>query len=457
MRLRPSRRNRDRRLPSAGEDAIRAEIAAQTPQTRSPSYRLAFHDPDFLVRDELRPVRLQLELMKPELLLAEHRIDSTIVVFGSARMQDPDLCGPAQLRRKPGCVLDRKRAYDEAQAFRLASAAGQRQGGRRRFVVITGGGPGVMEAANRGAHDVGAVSIGLNVVLPHEQRPNPYITPELCFQFHYFAIRKLHFMLRARALVCFPGGFGTLDELFEALTLIQTGKAKPMPLLLFDEAYWRRVINLEAMAEERTIAPKDVELVKYVESAGQAWDAIARYYGLDAPDARDAREWAAAMCPEKSRSRAPESLPPAGRAVRPPRMARRVGCHAKKILPGGPLRPAVRRMVALVLVWDLVAACAPAGTTPDRPAGTAERERAEATARSPAGAETCRRGRLTDEGVECQAMRGPDGRLYTLVGDLGDPPAAGEACVCGRVAELSSCMQGTTVVVSWIGPPDSCP
>jgi uncharacterized protein (TIGR00730 family) len=284
MRVRSlRRRNRERRLPSAGEDAIRAEIATQTPQTRSPSYRLAFHDPDFLVRDELRPVRLQLELMKPELLLAEHKIDSTIVVFGSARTPGPDICGAAERRQKPGCVLDPKRAYDEARAFaRLASAAGQGHGARRRFVVVTGGGPGVMEAANRGAHDVGAVSIGLNVVLPHEQHPNHYITPELCFQFHYFAIRKLHFMLRARALVCFPGGFGTLDELFEALTLIQTGKAKPMPLLLFDEAYWRRVINLEAMAEEGTIAAKDVELVRYVESAEQAWDVIARYYGLDA-------------------------------------------------------------------------------------------------------------------------------------------------------------------------------
>jgi hypothetical protein len=147
-----------------------------------------------------------------------------------------------------------------------------------------------MEAANRGAQDVGAESIGLNIVLPHEQHPNPYITPELCFQFHYFAIRKLHFMLRARALVCFPGGFGTLDELFEALTLIQTGKAEPMPLLLFDEAYWRRIINLEAMAEEGTIAPKDVQLVQYVESAEQAWDVIAQYYQLDDRTAGDVGE-----------------------------------------------------------------------------------------------------------------------------------------------------------------------
>ena len=292
MPVRPlRRRNRERRLPSADEDAARAEVAAETAQTRSPSYRLAFHDPDFLLREELRPVRLQLELMKPELLLAEHRIESTIVVFGSARMRDPDLCDPAELRPRPGCVLDKRRAYEQARLFaRLASEAGQQHGGRRRFVVVTGGGPGVMEAANRGADDVGAESIGLNIVLPHEQHPNPYTTPELSFQFHYFAIRKLHFMLRARALVCFPGGFGTLDELFEALTLIQTGKSKPMPLLLFDEAYWRRVINFDAMVEEETIAPEDRELICYVESAEQAWDTIVHYYRADGRTARDAGE-----------------------------------------------------------------------------------------------------------------------------------------------------------------------
>lgn len=268
------------RLPSAGVDRERAGIIEETEQTRSPAYRLAYADDDFLLRDELRPVRLQLELMKPELLLGEHEIDSTVVVFGSARIPAPD----AEDRpRRAGCVLDQKRAYQEARQFaRLVSIAGQRPtGAKRRFVVVTGGGPGVMEAANRGAHDVGAESIGLNIVLPHEQAPNPYITPELCFQFHYFAVRKLHFMLRALALVCFPGGFGTLDELFEALTLIQTGKAQPMPVLLFDETYWRRIVNFEAMVEEGVISPGDLELFRYVESAEEAWRLICTHYGLD--------------------------------------------------------------------------------------------------------------------------------------------------------------------------------
>ncbi len=268
-------------LPNAGEDLRRAGITEETAQTRSPAYRLAYADDDFLLRDELRPVRLQLELMKPELLLGEHEIDSTVVVFGSARIPAPDT-GTEEPPKRPGCVLDHKRAYEEARQFaRLVSIAGQRPtGARRRFVVVTGGGPGIMEAANRGAHDVGAESIGLNIVLPHEQAPNPYISPELCFQFHYFAIRKLHFMLRALALVCFPGGFGTLDELFEALTLIQTGKAQPMPVLLFDETYWRRIVNFEAMVEEGVISPGDLELFRYVESAEEAWRTIYTHYRL---------------------------------------------------------------------------------------------------------------------------------------------------------------------------------
>ena len=266
-------------LPSAGDDVASAKPLPDTPQTRSPSYRLAYADQDFLLRDELRPVRLQLELLKPELALAEHRIDTTIVVFGSRRIPAPEAGAPP---RRPGCVLDAGRTYEAARAFaRLVSRAGQARGPERRLVVVTGGGPGVMEAANRGAHDVGAESIGLNIVLPEEQVPNPYITPELCFQFHYFAIRKLHFMLRACALVCFPGGFGTLDELFEALTLIQTGKAKPMPILLFDEAYWRRIVNFDAMVEEDVISPRDRDLVRYVESAEAAWRAICAHYGLD--------------------------------------------------------------------------------------------------------------------------------------------------------------------------------
>ena len=268
------------RLPSAGEDLARARLKPDTPQTLSPSYRLAFADQDFLLRDELRPVRLQLELLKPELLLREHRIDSTVVVFGSARIPSPEVAG-ARARGR-GRLLDAERVYAAAREFaRLVSRAGQLRGPDRRFVVVTGGGPGVMEAANRGAHDVGAESIGLNIVLPHEQAPNQYITPQLCFRFHYFGIRKLHFMLRARAMVCFPGGFGTLDELFDVLTLIQTGKAKPMPVLLFDEKYWRRIVNFDAMVEAGVISPEDRDLVRYVESAEAAWRAICAHYGID--------------------------------------------------------------------------------------------------------------------------------------------------------------------------------
>lgn len=270
-------------FPDAGEDIARADEAIQTPQTKSPAYRLAFADMDFMVRRELRPVRFQLELLKTEMMLAEHEIRSTVVVFGSSRIPTPDQSDAADLAIKPGCVLDKKRVYDEARKLaQIASTEGQKEySDGRQFVVVTGGGPGIMEAANRGALDVGAESIGLNIVLPHEQAPNRYITPELCFQFHYFAIRKMHFMMRARALVCFPGGFGTMDELFEALTLIQTGKAKRIPLLLFDEAYWRRIVNFEAMVEEGVISADDLDLFSYVESADQAWSLIADHHGLE--------------------------------------------------------------------------------------------------------------------------------------------------------------------------------
>lgn len=277
-----NRSEKDIGFPHAGEDIARAGGVIETPQTRSPAYRLAFADMDFMVQREMRPVRVQLELQKPEMLLAERDIRSTVVVFGSARMPTPDDCDPDDLLTKPGCVLDKKRVYEEARRFaQIASVEGQKERSEgQEFVVVTGGGPGIMEAANRGAADVEAESIGLNIVLPHEQAPNAYITPELCFQFHYFAIRKMHFMMRARALVCFPGGFGTFDELFEALTLIQTGRAKRIPLLLFDEAYWRRVVNFEAMVEEGVISAKDLDLFRYVETAEQAWSIIAEHHGL---------------------------------------------------------------------------------------------------------------------------------------------------------------------------------
>ncbi len=287
-------------LPSAREDLERATSRVDTPQTRSPSYRLAFADPEFMLREELRPVRLQLELLKPELILQEHEIESTIVVFGSSRIPAPEAArsrleaAEAALREHPDCpvtrrktaaarkLVERSRYYEEARRFaRLVSEAGQRDG-PRRWVVITGGGPGIMEAANRGSHDVGAKSIGLNITLPHEQAPNPYITPELCFQFHYFALRKMHFLMRARGLVIFPGGFGTMDELFETLCLVQTKKVRPLPVLLFDESYWRRVVDFEAMVDEGVIDPEDLEIFRYVETAEEAWACIRRHYGLEA-------------------------------------------------------------------------------------------------------------------------------------------------------------------------------
>jgi uncharacterized protein (TIGR00730 family) len=225
-----------------------------------PSYRLAFEDVDFLHRDELRPVRLQLELLKPELLQQEQGIVSTIVVFGSARVVEGDTY------------------YDMARRFsRLVSEHCQARG-IRKFVITTGGGPGIMEAANRGADDVGAKSIGLNIEIPLEQVPNPYITPDLCFSFHYFALRKMHFLLRARALVIFPGGFGTLDELFDALTLIQTGKMEPMPIIMVGTDYWRRVLDLEFLVEHGKISAADLEIVDYVDSAEAAWQAICDAY-----------------------------------------------------------------------------------------------------------------------------------------------------------------------------------
>ncbi|HFD15983.1 MAG TPA: TIGR00730 family Rossman fold protein [Rhodospirillales bacterium] len=289
-------------LPSAREDLERATPRVDTPQTRSPSYRLAFADAEFMLRDELRPVRLQLELLKPELILQEHRIESTIVVFGSARIPAPEAArhrleaAEAALRKRPDCpvtrrkaaaarrLVERSRYYEEARRFaRLVSEAGQRDG-PRRWVVVTGGGPGIMEAANRGSHEVGAKSIGLNITLPHEQVPNPYISPELCFQFHYFALRKMHFLLRARGLVVFPGGFGTMDELFETLCLVQTKKVRPLPVLLFDENYWRRVLDFEAMVDEGVIDPEDLDIFRYVETAEEAWACIRRHYGLEAED-----------------------------------------------------------------------------------------------------------------------------------------------------------------------------
>ncbi|WP_074221664.1 TIGR00730 family Rossman fold protein [Rhodovulum sp. ES.010] len=253
----------------AQKDVETVREIPDTPQTRAPAYRLAFADPEFLWRDELRPVRLQLELLKPELLMREFGIESTIVLFGSARI-------PEEARRVEAATetLGRyARYYEEARRFaRLMTEKSQTNG--RHHVIVTGGGPGIMEAGNRGAAEAGGVSIGLNIVLPHEQAPNEYVTPDLCFNFHYFGIRKMHFLLRASAIAIFPGGFGTLDEMFEALTLIQTDRMDPVPFLLFGREFWERIINWEALAEVGTISREDLDLFTYVETAEEAVAAI---------------------------------------------------------------------------------------------------------------------------------------------------------------------------------------
>ena len=268
----------DRNSPfrDAYSDRQSAAGVPDTPQTRSPAYTLAFADTEFMCRDELRPVRLQLELLKPELMMNEAGIESTVVLFGGARIPDPAHKGKARTET----LARLSRFYTEARVFARLMTERAIQSGGRENVVVTGGGPGVMEAGNRGAFDAGGHSIGLNIVLPHEQAPNAYVTPDLSFNFHYFAIRKMHFLMRARAICVFPGGFGTLDEMFEALTLIQTGKMKPIPILLFGKDFWSRVVNFEAIAEEGTISKKDLELFRWCETAEDAWEYLCDFYDL---------------------------------------------------------------------------------------------------------------------------------------------------------------------------------
>ena len=252
----------------APTDRATAEQIPDTPQTRAPAYKLAFADEDFLCRPELRPMRLQLELMKPELILAERGIESTVVLFGGARIRE-------SVEDAPNEAVGRMAAYyAEARAFARAMTERSMQSYGKQNVIVTGGGPGVMEAGNRGAADAGGQSIGLNIVLPHEQAPNEYVTPGLCFNFHYFAVRKMHFLMRANAVCVFPGGFGTLDELFECLTLIQTGRMARVPVLLFGREFWEGVVNFDALAEAGTIAPEDLDLFRYVETSEQALAAI---------------------------------------------------------------------------------------------------------------------------------------------------------------------------------------
>lgn len=279
-------------FPSAHEDAKAAELCPVSPQTLSDSYRLAYTDYDFMMRDELRPVRLQLELMKPELILNRHQIQGTVVIFGSSRIPVPEEARRQLMAAKDGAkqnpndesfvrvverasrTMERSRYYEEARKLARLVSEANKASSVFNLVVVTGGGPGIMEAANRGASEADCISVALNIVLPHEQRPNPYITPELCFQFHYFAIRKMHFLMRAKALVVFPGGYGTLDELFETLTLIQTGKIKPFPVLIFGKAFWERIINFNVLVEEGTISAEDIEIFRYVETAEEAFGII---------------------------------------------------------------------------------------------------------------------------------------------------------------------------------------
>ena len=270
----------------AKDEAAVASKQVSTPQTSDPAYRLAFQDPEFLLREDLRSVRFQLELLKPELLLHEAGIGSTFVFYGSARIPEPDkvpammaAAGDGPRARIAARLAEKAKYYDEARKLAaLASGTAPLADGKRQFVVCSGGGPSIMEAANRGADDVGAESIGLNIVLPFEQAPNPYVTPKLSFQFHYFALRKMHFLLRARAVAVFPGGFGTFDETFELLTLIQTGKVTPMPILFYGREFWTRVVNFDALVEEGVIGAQDLELFRFVETAEEGWAAVQEYW-----------------------------------------------------------------------------------------------------------------------------------------------------------------------------------
>ncbi len=264
----------------------------------SPSYRLAEYDFDFLKRDDIRHVRMTLELLKTETLLRDNNVKATVVVFGSARIVPHEVAelrlqeAESAAKQKPRDalakraveraqrVLAKSRFYEEARQFgRLVSTVCQIEA-RNDFVIATGGGPGIMEAANRGAFEIGAKSVGFNIDLPHEQEPNPYITPDLCFRFHYFAIRKFHFILRAKALVVFPGGFGTLDEMFDTLCLRQTRRMQAIPIILYGREYWESIINFHQMADEGVVDDEDLKLISWAESPEEAWKIIADFHGV---------------------------------------------------------------------------------------------------------------------------------------------------------------------------------
>lgn len=255
------------------------------------AYRLAFADPEFLLRRETRGIRFQLEMLKPDLAQQELGIDNTVVVYGSARVREAPVAqqqlaaaqasGDAQAIARARALLRNSAYYEHAREFgRTVARHSARCAPHDKLYICTGGGPGIMEAANRGAHDEGALNVGLNIALPHEQSGNSYITPELSFKFHYFALRKMHFMMRAKALVVFPGGFGTLDELFEVITLVQCQKAKPLPIVLFGSEYWKRLIQLDVLVEEGTVSAEDLKLFSYADDPKAAWATIRRFYNL---------------------------------------------------------------------------------------------------------------------------------------------------------------------------------
>ncbi len=280
-----------RNFPTAEEEA-----AALKPTRRydgpDSSYRLAFTDNQFLLREELRPVRMQLELLKPEMVLSEERIVATVVLFGSARLvpraeaeqrlAQAERGGDTATLARARMDLLMSRYYEEAREF-AALVTEASKSLDEKIVVVTGGGPGIMEAGNRGAHDAGGPSIGLNIVLPHEQEPNPFITPKLCFQFHYFALRKMHFLMRSVALVCFPGGFGTLDELFEVMTLTQTGKVRKRPIVLVGREFWTRLVDFDWLVETGMISQEDLQLFHLVDTGEEAWRVLTQAFALDAP------------------------------------------------------------------------------------------------------------------------------------------------------------------------------
>lgn len=267
--------HKQKAFPNAKTDLDITNKTPDTAQTRAPAYRLAFADEEFMCRDELRGMRMHLEMLKPEIVMAERGIESTIVMFGGARIPDPVNKDKARTKT----LSDLSKYYDEAREFARLMTVRSMESYGHHDVVVTGGGPGVMEAGNRGALDAGGSSIALNIVLPFEQAPNEYCTPELCFNFHYFATRKIHFLMRAKVVTAFPGGFGTLDELFETLTLIQTQRMKRVPIVLFGEKFWRSIINWETLADAGTISADDLDLFKFAETAQEAVDIIDNWEG----------------------------------------------------------------------------------------------------------------------------------------------------------------------------------